>query len=122
MEPPSQAEKPSRAPPPHVTQIRRAPAHQQDHSTGIAAGNGHLEVVMWLVEQGHANVNQPREGGWTALHSAANNGHLEVVKWLVEKGHADADQATKNGLTPLSIADSRGHTVVKKFLAELPSS
>ena len=41
-----------------------------------AAGNGHLEIVVWL----HNN----RTEGCTkhAMDMAALNGHLEIVKWF----------------------------------------
>ena len=46
----------------------------------VAAQEGHLEVVRWLVQEGKAAVN---EAGITPLFAAAHKGHLEVVRWLV---------------------------------------
>ena len=43
----------------------------------LAAENGKLEVVKYLLEKGGAEVNVQNKGGWTALHYAAINGHLE---------------------------------------------
>ena len=52
----------------------------------IAADEGHLEVVQFLVECG-ANKDQGRTNdGATPLFMAAQNGHLEVVRFLVESG------------------------------------
>ena len=57
----------------------------------IAALEGHLEVVRFLVESG-ANKDQGlTDDGRTALFIAAENGHLEVVRFLVESG-ANKDQ------------------------------
>ena len=49
-----------------------------DDAVRLAAGNGHLEIVKFLVSIG-ANYN------W-AVRWAAKNGHLDVVKFLVEYG------------------------------------
>ncbi len=84
----------------------------------IAAKNGHLELVRYLVKH-KANVNQARtDDGLTALFMAAQNGHLQVVKFLVEHG-ANVNQAcTDDGSTALYIAAQEGHLEVVKFLVE----
>ena len=52
----------------------------------IAAQNGHLEVVQFLVKSG-ANKDEGRTSdGATPLYTAAQKGHLEVVRFLVESG------------------------------------
>ena len=52
----------------------------------IAALNGHLEVVRYLVESG-ANKDQGKTNdGATPLFIAAHQGHLDVVRFLVEAG------------------------------------
>jgi ankyrin repeat protein len=50
----------------------------------LAAQNGHLDVVEFLVEQ-QAEVNAKETDGWTPLYLAAHNGHFDVVKFLVEQ-------------------------------------
>jgi ankyrin repeat protein len=50
----------------------------------LAAQNGHLNVVKFLVEQ-QAEMNMKNTNGSTPLHLAAQNGHLNVVKFLVYK-------------------------------------
>jgi hypothetical protein len=50
-----------------------------------AAGNGELEVVKFLVQNG-ANVNAKNNFGTTPLIWAAINNELEVVKFLVQNG------------------------------------
>ena len=43
----------------------------------FAAGQGHVEVVMWLLEMG-AKVTKDTLGG-TPLHAAAEHGQLQVM-------------------------------------------
>jgi uncharacterized protein len=80
-----------------------------------AAGDGHLEVVRWLLERG-AKINFMVNGKNRCLPllRAATNGHLEVVKLLVENG-ADI-HFTHNGHTPLSQAVNYGHPDIAEYL------
>jgi ankyrin repeat protein len=48
----------------------------------LAARNGYLDIVKYLVESG-ADISA---NGDEALRDAAANGHLDVVKYLVESG------------------------------------
>jgi ankyrin repeat protein len=70
-----------------------------------AAGNGHLEVVRFLVEQG-VDIQDD------ALKRAAANGRLDVVKFLVEHGADDINN------WPLGWAAKYGHLEVVRFLVE----
>lgn len=80
-----------------------------------AAGEGHLEVVRWLLEQG-AKINYTVNGKIRCLPllRAASYGHLEVAKLLVDHG-ADI-HAAFNGHTPLSQAVNYGHPEVAEYL------
>ena len=80
----------------------------------LAAKNGHLEVVKYLVGAG-ADVNVTDSiSGRTPLHFAAWEGRLEVVKYLVGTG-ADVTLTT-NGRTALHDAAWRGRLEVVKYL------
>ena len=46
----------------------------------IAAQNGHLEVVRFLVESGANKDQGTTDDGTTSLYIAAHEGHLEVVR------------------------------------------
>ena len=81
----------------------------------IAAQNGHLNVVKYLVKKG-ADVNKTTHGN-TPFIAAAARGHLDVVKYLVKKG-ADVNKAYKDGITPLMIAAQNGHLDVVKYLVK----
>ena len=52
----------------------------------IAAQEGHLEVVRFLVESGANKDLGTTENGRTPLSIAADNVHLEVVRFLSESG------------------------------------
>ncbi len=82
----------------------------------IAAQQGHLDVVLALLEKG-AEVNQARKGGATPLFIAAQKGRIDVVLALLEKG-AEVNQARESGATPLFIAAQKGHLDVVLALLE----
>jgi uncharacterized protein len=80
-----------------------------------AAGEGHLEVVRWLLDQG-AQVNFVVKGQTRcyALSQAACEGHLDVVKLLVERG-ADVNACWAE-MTPLNFALDYGQEEVAAYL------
>ncbi|KAK4185174.1 ankyrin repeat-containing domain protein [Podospora australis] len=90
----------------------------------MATGNGHLDVVKYLLEQydsrpkeeRQAFLDAPNEFGNTGLHWAALGGHLEVVKVLVDAGASVALANDKN-YVPLDLASfGEKHDVVDYFL------
>ena len=84
----------------------------------IAAQNGHLAVVEWLVKHGGADVAAVSKTGGTALHTAARMGRLAVVEWLVKHGGADVAVAAGNGSTALHIVALQGHLAVVEWLVK----
>lgn len=81
----------------------------------LAAGNGHLDVVRWLLEHG-AKINFDIKGELTSmpLSYAASNGHLEVVKLLVE--HGAAINAVWKGDNALKWARTYDHDELADYL------
>jgi ankyrin repeat protein len=79
----------------------------------LAAGEGRLEVVRYLLDQG-ANVNAREQFGDTALTEAVFNGQLAAVKELLFRG-ADVN-AVGDGGTALDIAINRNHTAIADLL------
>ena len=107
------------------------PAHYGDSSwtpLKLAASNGHLEIVEFLVKSG---VDVERDGGrynpggllyepsTTPLFLAASNGHLSVVRFLFENCRADVEKTDTNGDTAVFVAASNGHLDVLKYLLEI---
>lgn len=68
----------------------------------VAAGNGHVNVLSCLVENG-ADVNARTDEDSTPLMEASGDGHIDVVTFLVEHG-ANIDLQDKNGNTALHYA------------------
>jgi ankyrin repeat protein len=82
----------------------------------VAAQQGHLAVVKYLITQGKAAVNQACQDGATPLYVAARKGYLEVVRYLIERGQAAINQVCKDGATPLCIAVCYDHLEVVQYL------
>lgn len=66
------------------------------------SGVGDAKQVLKAIDKGY-DVNQPSEGGYTALHAAAENNHVEVIRLLVSNG-ADINAKVVTGMTPLDMA------------------
>ena len=54
----------------------------------VAAENGHVAVLDWLLERGADFANKTRPRKQTPLHLAAAKGLLSTVKWLVQRAQA----------------------------------
>ena len=91
-----------------------------DGSTAIhiAAEEGHLPVVRFLVNSGGADENAVNHQGITALHVAARENRTSVTKFLVRKGAdqgASASHAAVRG-TALEASQSGGATEAAAYL------
>ena len=91
----------------------------------MAAAEGHVDVVRYLLEAG-ANINEIPDNdevrdyshkGSTknALCAAASNGRVEVVKLLLDQG-GDKSIKDSHGKTPLQLAEQNGHEECVKLL------
>jgi len=98
----------------HGANIRRA-NRSGEQPLQLAAWNGHLEAVKWLLARG-AVLN--RDGNyWGALHYAVFNGHQGLAKYLIEQG-AEVNARSPNGSTPLILAAREGREDLTKVLLE----
>ena len=86
----------------------------EETALSVAADNGHLDIVRFLVEQG-ADMEKIDNCGWTPLLASSANGHLELVRYLLEQG-ANRDKESRNGVTSLHWAAGEGHLETAKLL------
>ncbi|KAL0275144.1 UNVERIFIED_CONTAM: hypothetical protein PYX00_003100 [Menopon gallinae] len=80
-----------------------------------AAQEGHIELVRYLLEYYHANVNAQTQTGDTALTYACENGHTNVASLLLMYG-AELEHESEGGRTPLMKACRAGHQNTVQFL------
>ena len=89
----------------------------------VASGQGNLDIVRCLVDDGKANIHQKNHFEFNAVQVAAANNHTSVVKYLVKRG-ADLDSEAASpyafpGMhgTPLEIAQRTGASEAAEYLA-----
>jgi ankyrin repeat protein len=83
-------------------------------SLHLASKNGHLIVVLRLLEHG-ADLTTVDRDGWTALHYACFENHESVVLVLLHNG-ADVNRMDTNGVTCLMIAARNGFNKIAAIL------
>ena len=81
-----------------------------------AVDNGHLSVVMLLLDGG-ADIGSRDSSSRTPLHLASYRGYAEVVSLLIDRG-ADLNAKDLNHETPLYFASLRGRQDVARLLLE----
>eukprot|EP00729_Bicosta_minor_P028761 gene28761-biopygen31632 len=84
----------------------------------VAAQNGHLPVVMVLLEHAADPNLAETTVGATPAFMAAQNGHAECLQLLLEHA-ADPNTTTLDGKwTPLKMASGLGHTAIVDLLKQ----
>ncbi|KAK7415687.1 ankyrin repeat-containing protein [Neonectria punicea] len=95
----------------------------------MATGNGHLDVVRYLVqcfesrpkEEKQAFLDEGNEHGNTGLHWAALGGHLDTVKFLVEQ-EATPALANEQNYVPLDLAYFNNHNEIAQYFLKVAES
>lgn len=83
----------------------------------IAAKNGHLDVVKFMLDRGANIDDRDNDRHKTPLLAASFDGHLDVVKYLVDHG-ANVNMQAINSWTPLHDAAYRGLVDIVKYLVD----
>ncbi|XP_045188072.2 ankyrin repeat, PH and SEC7 domain containing protein secG-like [Mercenaria mercenaria] len=81
----------------------------------MAAQQGHLSAVKYLVEHAGADVNASDSLGFTPLSLACAFNRGDVASYLLTR-HAQRNAESKTGMTPLILASVNNHTDMCKFL------
>ncbi|XP_065199242.1 uncharacterized protein LOC135830945 isoform X2 [Sycon ciliatum] len=91
-----------------------------DTALHIAAEEGQLECVTWLLRHGDIYYRTKNTTGETPAYKAALNGHLDCLETLIEfdkeKASTAANEANNQGLTCLHTATIHNHMAVIKWL------
>ncbi len=74
----------------------------------IAAREGQLEVVQWLLDTKIAQITEKDERGNTAFLLAAMRGRQDLIIWLLAQDKNLVRQKNKDGLSALLLAASKG--------------
>ncbi|KAJ3658210.1 hypothetical protein Zmor_009963 [Zophobas morio] len=90
--------------------------HLHETPLSMAAQNGYLTVVEYLVKCG-AEINDVDHLGRIPLHGASSKGHEKVVECLVKCG-AEINRRGNNGETPIFAASSSGHEKIVECLVK----
>ncbi|KAJ4364448.1 hypothetical protein N0V83_009042 [Neocucurbitaria cava] len=83
---------------------------------GLAAMQGHLKVIKYLVDQG-CQHDSPDVHGRSPFWYAARNSHYNVLIFLHGVG-VYLDRKDNDGFTPLAVAARDGHADVVAFLLD----
>uniref|UniRef100_A0A914E1S0 NACHT domain-containing protein n=1 Tax=Acrobeloides nanus TaxID=290746 RepID=A0A914E1S0_9BILA len=92
--------------------------YKKETALHLAAAEGYLDVVQWLVEHGKANVEATDKDGRTVLHYEVIRNKWDVVQWLVEHGQANVEATDNDGRTMLHYAARWNNLDVVQWLVE----
>ncbi|CCH45095.1 Ankyrin [Wickerhamomyces ciferrii] len=94
--------------------------HTLTNPIHMACGNGHLEVVKYLLskiskDQATKLINSQNNEGNTCLHWASLNGYLDIVKLLCDEYEADAFIKNKFQHDPIFEAENNNKDEVETY-------
>ena len=79
---------------------------QLTYILGRAIVDGNLDIVKYLIEQWHCDVNIKIKG-FSALHWATSAKRLEIVKYFVKQCHCKVDVKDEEEATALHLASQQ---------------
>lgn len=82
-----------------------------------ATSEGHLSIVVQLLETGLVDVHVTNQGGANALWWPCRDGNVAMVRMLLEKG-VDPEEKDVDGLSPVMMARQEKRTELLRVLAE----
>lgn len=85
-----------------------------------AAGGGHLDVLVWLLEEVGVGVDAANKDGRTALMWGCKAGQLEAVNYLLHGAGADPSLRMKDDSSAFDWAVLSGHVPTMELLAAHP--
>jgi ankyrin repeat protein len=83
----------------------------------LAASNGQVDAIQFLVNVVHLPINDKHSSGRTALDLSCGKGHANVCQLLLEM-KADIESLDDDGYTPFLTASYFGHVNVLKLLIQ----
>ncbi|OWY99572.1 Serine/threonine protein kinase [Phytophthora megakarya] len=85
----------------------------------MAAGNGCIDIIQYIVENGLVDVNVTDKNRETALMKAAGNNHIDIVRYLIEH-EAEVNAVNDWGCTALMLAARWEQLELVRCIAEHP--
>ena len=68
---------------------------------GLAAWCNHVDMMRYLIDEGHCDPKVPNKHGDTVLYSVAGNGSLDFMKYLINHHRCDPKATNNSGETVL---------------------
>src|SRR6056297_1461905 len=93
---------------------------QDEYAFRLSCGNGHLEIVKWLIQLGQDEGNpiDIHAQDDFAFRFSCGNGNLEIVKWLIQLGKEEGQPIDIHAENDLAFRKScmNGHFEIAKWL------